>query len=292
MKTLKENLMTRAVLAIFAAVFFLSAPAHAFMVDVEGGAASCSDGIVVIDPGHGGEDTGAIGPGGVKEKDVALSLSLRLAELLKDRGCQVLLTRTTDVFVPLEERTTFANRHQADIFISVHANSAPSHRVRGVETYFLSFEATDDDARRVAALENRISASPEPASGEEPGTDTPPVFADVREILLDLASTEAHHESSALAEMVHTSMVDPAAETSRGVKQAPFVVLTGAAMPAVLVEVGFISNPSEEKKLASGPVQARIAESITKGVLGFTSVYGGSKDYIGMNDREFDGYVE
>lgn len=266
------------------AVFLaLCARADAFVVDIADTRGVCGDSIIVLDPGHGGEDSGAIGPGGVLEKDVTLSLAKELSALLRDRGdCKVFLTRSDDTFITLEDRTAFANEKGADIFISIHANSTPSKSVKGIETYFLSFDATDDDARRVAAFENRIVKTAAAVDGGEvPGLDS---MADLKDILLDLAKTEAHHSSSSLAELVHTALVEATGKESRGVKQAPFVVLTGAAMPAVLVEVGFISNPAEEMWLASKKEQTKIAESISRGVLGFTRVYGDGKDYVGLND--------
>lgn len=270
----------------------LSSTAGAFVVELDdlrapgaGGVhGPCGDSVIVIDPGHGGEDTGAIGPGGVLEKDLTLTLAEKLAVLLREEGgCRVFLTRTGDVYVPLEDRTLFANSHGADIFISIHANATPSSKVRGIETYFLSFEASDDDARRVAAFENNI-----PGVSPAAWTDPQGRQADLKDILMDLARTEAHHESSALAESVHTALVEATGKGNRGVKQAPFVVLTGAVMPAVLVEVGFISNPAEARWLADGAEQTLIAESITSGVLGFTTVFGGVKDYVGLNE----GYLQ
>lgn len=235
--------------------------------------------VIVIDPGHGGEDTGAIGPTGIEEKHVTLGVSLKLAEALKERlGCRVLLTRTNDIFVPLEERTAFANRHGADIFISIHANATPSREVKGLETFFLSFEATDEDARRVAAFENNINLTGVKAQAEE--------FDDLKDILLDLANTASHHESSRLAEAVQLSMLQYTGKENRGVKQAPFTVLVGATMPAVLIEIGFISNPHEEKWLSSKKEQARIANSIAEGIIGFTKISGKGKEYIGFNIQE------
>ncbi|MBI2412805.1 MAG: N-acetylmuramoyl-L-alanine amidase [Deltaproteobacteria bacterium] len=217
--------------------------------------------VIVIDPGHGGEDTGAVGPGGAEEKNVVLSLALKVAEILNERiPSTVLLTRTGDVFIPLEERTAFANRNGADLFVSIHVNAAVNREASGFETFFLSFDATDDDARRVAAFENRIVKTAEAKTDGD----------DIQLILLDLANTEAHHESSRLAENVHLSMLKYSGRENRGVKQAPFTVLVGATMPAILVESGFISNPAEEKLLTSKKEQGRIAEAIVDGIMGFT----------------------
>lgn len=226
---------------------------------------------VVLDPGHGGEDTGAIGPGGVEEKKVTLSVAKRLAEILRARpGMRVLLTREDDTFIPLRERTAFANANNADVFVSIHANSAGRKGASGVETYFLSYEATDDEARKLAAIENSLR----PFAGAE----RPEMTDDLQEILGDLAAAIAHHESSALAESIQASMVAATGSEDRGVKQAPFAVLVGAAMPAALVEVGFISNPGEKKRLTSVKDQARIADSIAQGIMAFRKTVSGGRD--------------
>ncbi len=263
---------------IFLAVLLLAAPlrAGAFVVD------STPSGplkLIVIDPGHGGEDSGAIGPGGTAEKDITLSLAKKLAaKIEKKLQCRVLLTRTEDVFIPLAKRTEFANRHGADIFISIHANAAVNRDANGVETFFLNFEATDDDARRVAAFENNAAAVAGRASGEE--TD------DLKFILLDLASTESHHESSRLAEFVHLNLLKLTRKENRGVKQAPFSVLAGATMPAILVEAGFISNPVEERWLSSEREQGRVADSIVEGVEGFRKMLGGEVSHVGYREEK------
>lgn len=218
--------------------------------------------VIVIDPGHGGDDTGAKGPSGIAEKDITLSIALKLADALKERmDAEVLLTRTADEFIPLEQRTAFANARRADLFISIHTNAAANREARGTETFFLSVDATDEDARRVAAFENNADA----ASGGLVLADGD----DLRDILLDLASTRSHHDSSTLAEAVHMSMLGKAGREGRGVKQAHFTVLVGATMPAVLVEVGFISNPSEEKWLSSRKDQEKAARAIADGVVSF-----------------------
>lgn len=212
---------------------------------------------VVLDPGHGGGDTGAIGPSGFEEKTVALSIALKAAPMLEEKTrCRVFLTRTGDVFVPLEERTNMANRLGADVFLSIHANSALRKSAFGVETFFLSFDSTDEDARRLAAFENSSSVGPDGDQDRD----------DLKDIMLDLAQTAAHHLSSTLAGHIHESAAIGAKGGDRGVKQAPFVVLIGALMPAALVEVGFISNSDEEKRLVSAEWQDKIASSIAEGV--------------------------
>ena len=224
--------------------------------------------VIVIDPGHGGDDTGAIGPRGTKEKEITLELARRLKEALTEKlGCTVLLTRTDDTFIPLEERTEFANFAGADIFISVHVNAAPGRMVKGIETFFLSYEATDDEARRLAAVENNVLGAEDGSLGE---------FSEgLNEILFDLTQNVAHHRSSALAESVHTRMVGSTGREDRGLKQAPFRVLMGAVMPAILLEVGFISNPDEERWLKSKKDLDDVAESIVFGILDFKD----RKDY-------------
>ena len=220
--------------------------------------------VIVIDPGHGGVDTGAIGPGGTHEKDLTLSIALKLYDLLSDEtGAIVLLTRATDEYLSLNERTLFANDNRADIFISIHINAARRQKARGVETYFLSFDASDDDARMAAAFENNLISTGEEIEKEGPKND-------IESILWDLAQTEAHIESSMLAEAIYFEISNAVRGGNRGVKQAPFIVLVGATMPAVLVEAGFISNPKEEKKLLSERVQDNLAGAIKTGVLAFS----------------------
>ena len=234
--------------------------ATAFAAGRDGGAPRPA--VIVLDPGHGGEDSGAMGPRGVEEKNVTLALAKRLASELREKtGAIVLLTRTEDLFVPLRERTAFANRNNADIFVSIHANSTGSKGVAGVETFFLSYDPTDEDARKLAAIEN--APPPQASSGAE-------LSDELQEILVDLTQAVAHHESSALAEAVQASLA--AGRADRGVKQAPFTVLSGANMPAVLVEVGFLSNPDEAKRLSADAGQAKIADSILKGITAFTGL--------------------
>jgi N-acetylmuramoyl-L-alanine amidase len=213
-------------------------------------------GTVVIDPGHGGEDTGAKGPGGVLEKDVSLSIARRLRDAIIDRlGLQVFLTRNGDTDVPLDERAAIANNYKADLFISVHANASRSLQASGSEVYFLSYQATDDESRRVALLEG---ASLPEVSG--------PAGSDLAFILWDMAQAEYLEESSALASRLQGELAAMAGSEERGVKQAPFRVLVGAAMPAVLVEVAFISNPEEEKLLESSAYQQRVGAALMRGI--------------------------
>jgi N-acetylmuramoyl-L-alanine amidase len=211
---------------------------------------------VVIDPGHGGENPGARGPGGSLEKDVALSVARRLrAELVNARGLQVFLTRDKDIDVDLDDRTAIANNYKADLFVSIHANASRERGAKGSEVYFLSYQASDDDSRRTAQLEGAAEPLPESAVG-----------TDLALILWDMAQAEHLEESSALASRIQEELAVVTGSEGRGVKQAPFRVLVGAAMPAVLVEVAFISNPEEEKLLASEAYQAKVAASLARGI--------------------------
>lgn len=260
------------VLALFSSTSFAGDPATGYR-----GASAGRLKTIVIDPGHGGHDTGAVGPTGVEEKDVNLSVALVLADILRDRlGSTVLLTRTEDVFIGLEERTEFANRHMADVFISVHSNAALNRSVEGVETYFLSFDATDDDAMRLAEMENAAAHAGGRISPEESG--------DISAILSDLTRTAAHHDSSRLAESVQSSMLKAAGNENRGVKQAPFMVLSGAGMPAILVEVGFITNPAGEKRLSSKKSRFKTAASIAEGVADFERMQAKGADQVGLSE--------
>jgi N-acetylmuramoyl-L-alanine amidase len=211
---------------------------------------------VVIDPGHGGENPGARGGGGTLEKDIALSIARKLrAELVNARGLQVFLTRDRDLDVGLDERTAIANNYKADLFVSIHANASRARGARGSEVYFLSYQASDDESRWVAQNEGAA----EPVAGAVAGSD-------LALILWDMAQAEHLEESSALASRLQEELAVVTGSEGRGVKQAPFRVLVGAAMPAVLVEVAFISNPEEEKLLASDAYQARIAASLARGI--------------------------
>jgi len=215
---------------------------------------------IVIDPGHGGRDFGA--PGyykGVHEKDIVLQIGLKLAaKLRKELGCEVLMTRTTDKYLTLEERTAFANTKNADLFISIHTNAHDDKRAYGIETYFLNL-ATDEDAIRVAAFENMTSTKN---------------ISDLQTILTDLMQNAKINESSRLAGNVQDGLYKNLNKhykkiRSKGVKQAPFYVLLGAEMPAVLIETSFISNPRECKRLKSSRYQQRLSDGIAHGVRGY-----------------------
>jgi N-acetylmuramoyl-L-alanine amidase len=214
---------------------------------------------VVIDAGHGGEDPGAIGPTGVKEKDVTLQIAKKAAaRIRKDLKMDVVLTRDRDVFLPLEERTAIANRAGADLFISIHANSNPNRRIHGVETYYLNI--TDDNyAMKLAARENRTSQRS---------------ISDLQFILADLAMKSNVDDSARLSRMVQASTVRELKDgypnvRDLGVKHALFYVLIGAKMPAILVETSFISNRDEEKRLTQGKYQDKVAEGLVQGIRHF-----------------------
>lgn len=211
---------------------------------------------VVIDPGHGGKDPGAIGPEGLQEKDVTLRIANKVAEKLKDElGCEVILTRHDDVFLPLEQRTAIANAKKADLFVSIHTNAAPNPAASGVETYFLNF-AVNEDAMRVAALENATSSKR---------------VGELQSILNNILKNAKVDESSRLAGFVQKDIINSLNGRfgdikSLGVKQAPFFVLIGAQMPSILVETSFISNPKEETLLRDSSYLDRIADGIVSGI--------------------------
>jgi N-acetylmuramoyl-L-alanine amidase len=221
---------------------------------------------IVIDPGHGGHDAGAVGPSGLQEKELALDVARRVAGLLQEElGVRVVLTRARDQFVGLRERTALANRERADLFVSIHVNATPDGAATGTETYFLSNEATDGAARRAAEYENRLIAADMGARGGSPDV--------LRSILWDLAQSDFQQESSRVAETLQNNLDRALRRPSRGVKQAPFYVLGGAAMPAVLVEIGFISNPAEEQRLRDDGYRDRIARALAAGIAAYKRGY-------------------
>lgn len=215
----------------------------------------------VIDPGHGGELTGAVSPQGDLEKDLTLQIARRVKRRLEAMGARVVLTRAADTRVPLANRAAVANALEADLFVSIHLNSMPTEASRrtssGVETYFLSADASDAGAEASAARENADRLAGEPA----PDPDDP-----VALILDDLQSAAALAGSSRLAYAVHDKLVAALQAENRGVKQAPFYVLAGARMPAVLLEVGFISNEAEAARLRTAAHQEKIAAAVAEGV--------------------------
>ena len=210
---------------------------------------------VVLDPGHGGKDPGAIGPSGLREKDVVLAVAKELAKLLEEEpGVKVYLTRRDDSFIPLNQRTEIANQLEGDIFISIHANATLYNReVNGVETFFNSRYSYGEGAEAVAARENVFLGSED-------------VSEEAKAIFWDLIQDRYRNESNDLSHLVQEELSETTGLENRGVKSAPFYVLRGAAMPAILVEIGFISNPWEERKLKGEDFRKRIALGIFKGL--------------------------
>ena len=216
--------------------------------------------VAVIDPGHGGEKDGAVSVDGKREKDLTLQIARLLKKRLEKQGARVVLTRGGDDSVELARRAAIANAEKADLFVSIHPNSAPGgagSKARGVETYFLSADASDASATAVAARENadRLAGEPEIDRADVVGG-----------ILSDLEDNANLSESSRLAQAIHGAVVRGTRAPDRGVKQAPFYVLAGARMAAVLVELGFVSHPVEGKDLARPARQEAIASALAAGI--------------------------
>jgi N-acetylmuramoyl-L-alanine amidase len=220
---------------------------------------------IVLDPGHGGEDPGAVGRLGTREKVVVLDVVRRLKKKLEKQGFEVILARDSDKFVSLADRCRCGNGRKADLFVSIHANASPNRAACGLETYFLS-EAKTDWERAVAARENAAFDT----GGTNAGLDAP---GDVGLILADLAQNEFLVESSELAARIQEATVPCARIKDRGVRQANFYVLRNGFMPAVLVECGFLSNRSEEKLLRQNNHRERLAEGISRGIAEFAKLY-------------------
>ncbi len=217
-------------------------------------------GRIVIDPGHGGHDTGTIGPTGLMEKDLCLDVALRLGKIIQQKlpGAEIIYTRSDDTFIPLEERTHIANDSKADLFISIHANSSPDHGARGVETYYLNLKGSPE-AMDVAARENAVS---------DEGVH------DLEDLVKQIARTEKIDESKELAEDVQDSLAKRMQKSAkpvknRGVRKAPFVVLIGADMPSILTEISFLSNPSDEQLLKKPEHRQKVAEGLYQGVAAY-----------------------
>jgi len=217
-------------------------------------------GRIVIDAGHGGHDTGTIGPTGLMEKDLCLDVALRLGKIIEQKlpGADVVYTRSDDTFVPLEERTNIANQAKADLFLSIHANSSRDHAARGIETYYLNLKGSAE-AMEVAAREN--------ASSQEG-------VHELQDMVMKIAKTEKIDESKELAEDVQDSLAKRIQKTNkpvknRGVRKAPFVVLIGADMPSILTEISFLSNPADEQLLKKPENRQRVAEGLYQGVASY-----------------------
>lgn len=221
---------------------------------------------IVIDPGHGGLESGAKGKFGALEKDITLDISLRLKNIIEQKlAYNVVLTRDKDVDVSLENRAAEANNYKAYLFISIHANSSYRKEARGSETFFLSLNATDEEARRLAYLENNSAEFEDRIGGDNED--------DIKMILWDMAQAAYLKQSSQLAESIQKELNLLLGTINRGIKQAPFKVLTGVACPAVLVEVAFISNPEEERKLLTEEFQNNVAQAIYRGLVNFLRRY-------------------
>jgi N-acetylmuramoyl-L-alanine amidase len=224
-------------------------------------------GKIVIDPGHGGHDTGTIGPNSLLEKDLVLDVSRRLGKLLESRlGAQVVYTRKDDTFIPLETRTAIANQEQADLFVSVHANSSHDPAARGVETYYLNFSSSPD-ALEVAARENAVSE-----------TSIHELQDLVKQIALKEKIEESREFASDVQQELHSGLSarNPGLR-DRGVKKAPFIVLIGANMPSILAEISFVSNPGDERRLETAAYRQKIAESLYRGISKYVSGLSGVK---------------
>jgi N-acetylmuramoyl-L-alanine amidase len=224
-------------------------------------------GKIVIDPGHGGHDTGTIGPNGLEEKDLVLDVGRRLGKLLETRlGAEVVYTRKDDTFIPLETRTAIANQARADLFVSIHANSSHDPDARGVETYYLNFTSSPE-ALEVAARENAVSEKS---------------IYELQDLVKKIALKEKIEESREFAgdvqQSLHTGLaVKSPAIRDRGVKKAPFIVLIGANMPSILAEISFVSNPTDEHRLATSEYRERIAESLYRGIAKYVNGLSGVK---------------
>jgi N-acetylmuramoyl-L-alanine amidase len=232
-------------------------------------------GRIVIDAGHGGHDSGTLGAGGIEEKDVVLDVALRLGKLLHDRlGAEIVYTRADDTFVPLETRTAIANKAQADLFISVHANSSPDESARGVEVYYLNF-TSDPEAMQVASRENAVSTQS---------------VHELSDLVKKIALKDKIDESKELAEDVDQSLYGGLARgneglKNRGVKKAPFVVLIGANMPSILAEISFVTNPADAEHLRRPEYRERVAESLYKGVARYAQAINGGKKKPATTER-------
>jgi len=211
---------------------------------------------IVIDPGHGGADPGAVGPNGLREKDVVLAIGLKLARRIREEtGIEAVMTRSTDVFIPLEERTAIANKVNADLFVSIHANASLNKAASGIETYYLNLAKTDK-AARVAARENNISMAK---------------VSLLQTILFDLMANHKINDSARMADEVQKSLHARVVKKYQGVKnlgvkQGPFYVLVGATMPSILVETAFISNDHEAELLTDQDYQNTAAAGILDGI--------------------------
>lgn len=214
---------------------------------------------IVIDPGHGGKDPGALGKDIPHEKSIVLNISKKLREILIAKGYTVMMTRDTNRFIPLKERTKFATYHRADLLLSIHANSSESPQANGIETYYLDVNSTDKTSEKIAARENANSGYS---------------IQELESLLQGLLQESKSEDSRRLAEQVQQRLVQVTGAADRGVKHARFVVLIGANVPSILIETGFVSNPTEGKKLTTSSYQHKIATAIADGVDNFLKKMG------------------
>jgi N-acetylmuramoyl-L-alanine amidase len=224
--------------------------------------------VIVIDPGHGGVETGAIGPTGLQEKDVTLDLARRLKTALERQGVTVVLTRDEDRVLPLDDRTAIANHNHAILFVSLHMNASKRKTAVGAETYYLATAATDAEARTLAGVENKAYES---ADGGAKAESANAPNHELELILWDLAQNSYLAESSRLAEAIQNELNAATGVRDRGVRQAPFRVLMGATMPAILVEAGFISNPEEESRFKDDAYKDKVVDAIAAAVASITA---------------------
>jgi N-acetylmuramoyl-L-alanine amidase len=224
-------------------------------------------GRIVVDAGHGGHDTGTVGPNGLMEKDLVLDVAQRLGKALQAKmGAEVVYTREDDTFIPLETRTAIANQQQADLFISIHANSSPDVNARGVETYYLNFTSAPD-ALDVAARENSVSEKS---------------IHELQDLVKKITLKDKIDESREFAADVQKSLYSGLSAKSpairnRGVKKAPFIVLIGANMPSILAEISFVSNPVDAKHLNTAEYRQKVADSLYRGVATYVNGLAGLK---------------
>ncbi len=223
---------------------------------------------IVIDPGHGGKAPGGLGPHGEKEKDITLEVGRILAKRLGDEGLEVFLTRENDTYIPLEDRTAFANKHKADLFVSIHVNATEARYRDGVETYFLNL-TTDASSNKVAQRENAMSSSS---------------MKGLQLIIKDLMLNAKINESSRFATFTQNAIISSLRKTGYtgkdlGVKQAPFYVLMGAQMPAILIEMGFITNPADCMLLHNNTH----LEAIVEGIMGGIRTFMANSSYVYNN---------
>ena len=222
---------------------------------------------IVIDAGHGGKDPGGIGADNLLEKPIALSISKKVGSILTAKGYTVLLTRDSDQYIPLKERTAYATRNKADLFLSIHANASSNPKAHGIETYYLDVTSTDKESELIAARENANS-----------GYSIQELESLLKGLIVESKSEDSHR----LATHVQRALVTATGAADRGVKHARFVVLIGTHVPAILIETGFVTNPTESKKLTSEAYQQKLADAIVRGVEKFL----GNMQQISKNTKQ------